>query len=176
LRTLDLLVRLGRGDIVPKPGIKRLVGGSAVEAVAIIYYTGYKVSFPFFDPGFPAAPGRPAAMAAARLGEDDLFLMGLLQPRGAIMPFAGKGEADRRAAGRALRPALGRDNASRHGTGARAGERRFKTVAAECRKLPAPGPDQRPAPRELLQGSRQPESLPEYEEQKAGRSKVTRLR
>jgi hypothetical protein len=57
LRTLDLLVRLGRGDIVPKPGIKRLVGGSAVEAVAIIYYTGYKVSFPFFDPGFLAAPG-----------------------------------------------------------------------------------------------------------------------
>jgi hypothetical protein len=104
LGTLDLLVRLGRGYIVPKSGIKRLVGGSAVEADAIIYCTGYKISFPFFDPGTLAAPGRPAAMAAARPGEDDLFFMGLLQPRGAIMRFAGKGEADRRAAGRALRP------------------------------------------------------------------------
>jgi hypothetical protein len=62
--SLDLLVRLGRGDIVPKRGIKwlqgglvRFVGGSAVEADAIIYCTSYKVSFPFFDPGSPAAPG-----------------------------------------------------------------------------------------------------------------------
>jgi dimethylaniline monooxygenase (N-oxide forming) len=45
--SLDLLVRLGRGDIVPKRGIKwlqgglvRFVGGSAVEADAIIYCTG----------------------------------------------------------------------------------------------------------------------------------------
>jgi dimethylaniline monooxygenase (N-oxide forming) len=56
LGTLNLLVRLGRGDIVPKPGIKRLVGGSAVEADAIIYCTGYKISFPFFDPGILVAP------------------------------------------------------------------------------------------------------------------------
>jgi hypothetical protein len=35
----------------------RFVGGSAVEADAIIYCTGYKISFPFFDPGILVAPG-----------------------------------------------------------------------------------------------------------------------
>jgi cation diffusion facilitator CzcD-associated flavoprotein CzcO len=93
----DLLVRLGRGDIVPKPGIAalqgnevRFVDGSIVEADVIVYCTGYKVSFPFFDPGFLSAPGNdlPLWRRLARPGEDDLFFVGLAQPLGAIMPIA----------------------------------------------------------------------------------------
>ena len=93
----DLLVRLGRGDIVPKPGIERFEGrtvrfadGSAVGADVVVCCTGYKVSFPFFDPGFLAAPGNdlPLWRRLARPGEDDLFFVGLLQPLGATMPLA----------------------------------------------------------------------------------------
>ena len=93
----DLLVCLGRGDIVPKPGIDRLDGrwvrfadGSAVEADVLIYCTGYRVSFPFFDPEFLAAPGNelPLWLRIVRPGEDDLFFVGLAQPLGAVMPLA----------------------------------------------------------------------------------------
>jgi dimethylaniline monooxygenase (N-oxide forming) len=93
----DLLVRLGRGDILPKPGIERLEGGlvrfadgSSVEADVIVYCTGYKVSFSFFDPEFLSAPGNdlPLWRRLARPGEDDLFFVGLLQPLGATMPLA----------------------------------------------------------------------------------------
>jgi dimethylaniline monooxygenase (N-oxide forming) len=93
----DLFVRLGRGDIVPKPGIERLEGnvvrfadGSAVEADAIVCCTGYRVSFPFLDPSFLAAPGNdlPLWRRLVRPGEDDLFFVGLLQPVGATMPLA----------------------------------------------------------------------------------------
>jgi hypothetical protein len=93
----DLLVRLGRGDIVPKPGIDafeghevRFADGSVVEADVIVCCTGYKVSFPFFDPGFLSAPDNdlPLWRRLARPGEDDLFFVGLAQPLGAIMPIA----------------------------------------------------------------------------------------
>jgi Flavin-binding monooxygenase-like len=93
----DLLVLLGRGDILPKPEIERLEGGtvrfadgSAVEVDVIVYCTGYKVSFPFFDPGFLKAPGNdlPLWRRLVRPSEDDLFFVGLLQPLGATMPLA----------------------------------------------------------------------------------------
>jgi hypothetical protein len=93
----DLPVRLGRGDIIAKPGIAELQGdrvlftdGSAVEADIILYCTGYKLSFPFFDPGFLPIAGNdlPLWNHLARPGEGDLFFAGLLQPIGASMPLA----------------------------------------------------------------------------------------
>jgi dimethylaniline monooxygenase (N-oxide forming) len=93
----DLPVRLGRGDIVPKPAIAALEGekvhfvdGSTVEADAIIYCTGYRLSFPFFAPEFLSAPGNhlPLWQRLVRPSEADLFFVGLVQPLGAAMPIA----------------------------------------------------------------------------------------
>lgn len=93
----DLLVRLGRGQIVVRPEITELDGrtvrfadGSVAEADVILYCTGYRVSFPFFDPGFLSASGNdlPLWRQLVRPGEDDLFFVGLLQPLGATMPLA----------------------------------------------------------------------------------------
>ncbi len=57
-----ILDRISHGDIVPKPNIAALAGdrvrfvdGSSEPIDAIIYCTGYKVSFPFFDSNFLAA-------------------------------------------------------------------------------------------------------------------------
>ncbi len=69
----DFLDRLADGAIVPKPNIRELRGdrvefedGSVEEVDAIVYCTGYRVSFPFFDPDFVSAPGqRPAALPPA---------------------------------------------------------------------------------------------------------------
>ena len=93
----DLPVRLGRGDIVPKPAIASLDGdlvrfsdGTEVEADVIICCTGYRLSFPFFAPELLSAPGNrlPLWRRLARPGEDDLFFVGLAQPLGAVMPIA----------------------------------------------------------------------------------------
>jgi thioredoxin reductase len=93
----EILPRLAFGDITPKPGIKALRGdrvefadGSIEDVDAIVYCTGYKVSFPFFDPGFLAAPDNelPLFFRVFRPGIPDLFFIGLLQPLGAIMPLA----------------------------------------------------------------------------------------
>ena len=64
--------------------------GSVEKVDAIIYSTGYKVSFPFFDESFVSAPGNdlPLFRRVFKPGVPDLFFFGLLQPLGAIMPIA----------------------------------------------------------------------------------------
>ena len=93
----DLVGCVRRGEIVPKPAVVAMEGGSvrfadgsAVEADVVVFCTGYKVSFPFFDAGTLAAPGNDLALwrRIVRPGETDLFFVGLLQPLGAIMPLA----------------------------------------------------------------------------------------
>jgi dimethylaniline monooxygenase (N-oxide forming) len=93
----EIYIRLGSGDILPRAGIRCLKGDRVEfadgreEAVdVIIWCTGYKVSLPFFDPGFLAAPGNdlPLWERMIRPGIDNLFFVGLLQPLGAIMPIA----------------------------------------------------------------------------------------
>ena len=83
--------------MLPRPGISRLDGDGVVftdgrrEAVdAIVWCTGYKLSLPFFDPGFISAPGNdlPLWERMVKPGIDNLFFVGLLQPLGAIMPIA----------------------------------------------------------------------------------------
>ncbi len=92
-----ILDRIAHGDIVPKPNIAELCGDrvrfvdDSVEPIdAIVYCTGYKVTFPFFDPGFLAAPDNdlPLYLRIFKPGIDNLFFIGLLQPLGAIFPVA----------------------------------------------------------------------------------------
>jgi hypothetical protein len=60
----DLYDHIDRGAIIPKPRIASLGersvtfdDGTVEHVDLIVYCTGYKVSFPFFDPNFLAAPG-----------------------------------------------------------------------------------------------------------------------
>lgn len=93
----DIFIRLGSGDILPRPGIRRLAGdkveftdGTSEAVDVIVWCTGYKVSFPFFDPDFISAPDNhlPLWARMVKPGVGNLFFVGLLQPLGAIMPIA----------------------------------------------------------------------------------------
>jgi cation diffusion facilitator CzcD-associated flavoprotein CzcO len=93
----DILSRVAHGEVTPKPNIAELMGDrvkftdGSVEAIdLIVYCTGYKVTFPFFDPDFISAPDNdlPLFRRVFKPGLDNAFFIGLLQPIGAIMPLA----------------------------------------------------------------------------------------
>ena len=94
----EFLTRAGCGDIRFKPNIKALEGDrvrfedDSVEPVdAIIYATGYRISFPFFtDPALlPDAENRfPLFKRMIKPGVDGLFFMGLAQPLPTLVNFA----------------------------------------------------------------------------------------
>ena len=93
----ELLPMLRAGRVVPKPNLLRFHGsevefadGSREAADAVVYATGYKVTFPFFDPGFVAAPNNALSLyyRLFHLEIENLFFVGLAQPLGAIMPIA----------------------------------------------------------------------------------------
>src|SRR5205085_11813402 len=92
-----ILDRIAHGTIVPKPNIAALEGdrvrfadGSAVEADVVVYCTGYKVSFPFFDEDLISAPDNDLPLFRRVLHPDvpNVFFLALLQPLGATMPLA----------------------------------------------------------------------------------------
>jgi cation diffusion facilitator CzcD-associated flavoprotein CzcO len=93
----ELLLRLGSGDAVAKGNVSELLGdrvrfvdGSVEQVDAIIYATGYKISFPFFEPGFISAPGNVIRLFKRiwKPGIDDLAFIGLGQAIPTIFPFA----------------------------------------------------------------------------------------
>jgi dimethylaniline monooxygenase (N-oxide forming) len=93
----DALSRIAHGEIQPKPTIERLTertvvfaDGSEVEAGVVVYCTGYKVTFPFFDDDLISAPDNDLPLFRRVFDPDrrDVFFIGLLQPLGAIMPLA----------------------------------------------------------------------------------------
>ena len=93
----ELLGRLGGGDAVAKGDVAELLGdrvrfadGSVEQVDAVIYATGYNVSFPFFDPGFVSAPENalPLYKRMFKPGVDDLAFIGLGQPIPTIFPFS----------------------------------------------------------------------------------------
>jgi len=86
-----------KGVIEVKPAIERLAGdtvhfrgGAQTKADAIVYCTGYRVSFPFFDDAHLAAPENelPLFRRVFHPTHRRLFFVGLAQPLGAIMPIA----------------------------------------------------------------------------------------
>jgi thioredoxin reductase len=94
----ELLSRLGHGDIEVKPNIDRFAGGRTVrfadgseeEVDLVVYCTGYRITFPFFDESLiSAADNRlPLYRRVASVDHPGLYFVGLIQPLGAIMPIA----------------------------------------------------------------------------------------
>jgi dimethylaniline monooxygenase (N-oxide forming) len=94
----ELLPRLGHGDITAKPNIERYDGGRTVRFVdgsreeidLVVYCTGYKVTFPFFDPEVFSAPDNrmPLYRRVASVERPNLYFVGFIQPLGPIMPLA----------------------------------------------------------------------------------------
>jgi dimethylaniline monooxygenase (N-oxide forming) len=94
----DLLPRVGHGDIAIKPNIAEFTGGktvrfedgSAEEIDVVIYCTGYKITFPFFDPALIDVPDNriPLYRRVVHPDHAGLYFIGLVQPLGAIMPIA----------------------------------------------------------------------------------------
>ncbi len=92
-----ILDRIAHGTIAPKPNIAsldrdtvRFVDGSEAHADVVVYCTGYKITFPFFDEDFLAAPDNHIELFRRVFHPEigGLFFIGLLQPLGAIMPLA----------------------------------------------------------------------------------------
>lgn len=94
----EFLTRAGCGDVKFKPNIAALMGkkvkfedGSVEDVDAIVYATGYKISFPFFtDPALlPDAENRfPLFKRMMQPGVPNLFFMGLAQPLPTLVNFA----------------------------------------------------------------------------------------
>jgi hypothetical protein len=92
-----ILDRISHGAIKPKPNIARLhehevefADGTRAEADLVVYCTGYKISFPFFDEDFISAPDNHIELFRRVFHPEiaDVAFVGLLQPLGAIMPLA----------------------------------------------------------------------------------------
>jgi len=93
----DFLNRIAHGEMTWKPNVEalesnrvRFEDGSSEEIDVIVWCTGYKVSFPFFDEDFISAPDNdlPLYRRVLKPGIDNLFFISLLQPLGATMPLA----------------------------------------------------------------------------------------
>lgn len=93
----EIHIRLGSGDVLPKTNIRRYDGkvvefedGSRVEADAVIYATGYRISFPFLDKTVIDATDNDIALYQRIFDPKtpDLMFLALVQPLCAMMPIA----------------------------------------------------------------------------------------
>lgn len=95
-QSVELPLRLGSGDVVPKPNITRLDGdtvhfedGTSSDFDVIIYATGYNITFPFFDESFLSAPDNRIRLFKRMFkpGVDGLVFMGFAQAVPTLFPF-----------------------------------------------------------------------------------------
>jgi dimethylaniline monooxygenase (N-oxide forming) len=89
--------RVKAGAVTPKPNILEFAGdrvrfsdGTQVEASAVVYCTGYSVSFPFLGPDVFAVVDNRVDLfhQVFAPGVANLAFIGLVQPFGALMPVA----------------------------------------------------------------------------------------
>ena len=92
-----ILDRIQHGTVTPKPNIASLEGrsvrfedGTEVAADIVVYCTGYKITFPFFDEQLISAPENRIELFRRVFHPEipNVMFIGLLQPLGAIMPLA----------------------------------------------------------------------------------------
>jgi hypothetical protein len=95
-QSVELPLRLGSGDVTPKPNIERLDGdtvhfvdGTSSDFDVIIYATGYNITFPFFDPDFLSAPDNQIRLYKRMFkpGLDDAVFIGFAQAVPTLFPF-----------------------------------------------------------------------------------------
>ncbi|WP_198428642.1 flavin-containing monooxygenase [Nocardia bovistercoris] len=95
-QSVELPLRLGSGDVIPKPNVERLDGstvhfadGTEAEIDVIVYATGYNISFPFFDPAFLSAPDNRIRLYKRIFapGMPDLAFSGFAQSVPTLFPF-----------------------------------------------------------------------------------------
>jgi len=94
----DLLPLIRHGRIQPRPAIERLDGDAVVFADGrrevvdvIIAATGFRITFPFFDPNlidYSEARKVPLYKKMLHPSFPNLYFIGLLQPLGCIWPLA----------------------------------------------------------------------------------------
>ncbi len=93
----EFLTRVGCGDINPKGAIDRLDGdgvvfidGTREEIDAIVWATGYNVTFPFFtEPALQPVENRfPLFKRMVKPGYETAFFLGLAQPLPTLVNFA----------------------------------------------------------------------------------------
>jgi dimethylaniline monooxygenase (N-oxide forming) len=92
-----ILDRIQHGTVTPKPNIRRLDGdvvefddGTREPIDVVVYCTGYKISFPFFDADLIEAPDNHIELFRRVFHPeiDNVFFVALVQPLGATMPVA----------------------------------------------------------------------------------------
>jgi hypothetical protein len=95
-QSVELPLRLGSGDVVPKPNVARLDGstvhfedGTSDDFDVIVYATGYNITFPFFDRDFISAPENrlPLYKRMFKPGIEDLTFVGFAQATPTLFPF-----------------------------------------------------------------------------------------
>jgi len=93
----ELIGKLGHGDISVKPNIEHFDGdevvftdGSREQVDVLVYCTGYRITFPFFDDSIVDAEDNRIGLyrRVASIEHPNLYFIGLIQPLGAIMPLA----------------------------------------------------------------------------------------
>ncbi|MCX2981824.1 NAD(P)/FAD-dependent oxidoreductase [Halieaceae bacterium IMCC14734] len=93
----EFLTRVGSGDITPKGAIDHIdangvvfVDGSREDVDAILWATGYQISFPFFsDPALQAPENRfPLFKRMVKPGYENLYFLGLAQAVPTLVNFA----------------------------------------------------------------------------------------
>ncbi len=93
----EFLTRVGCGDIVPKGALERLDGdgvvfadGSREQVDAIVWATGYNVTFPFFQQPelTPIENEFPLFKRLVKPDSQNLFFLGLAQPLPTLVNFA----------------------------------------------------------------------------------------
>ncbi|MDP9115769.1 MAG: NAD(P)-binding domain-containing protein [Actinomycetota bacterium] len=95
-QSVELPLRLGSGDVIPKPNVRMLAGstvhfedGTSSDFDVIIYATGYNITFPFFDADFVSAPDNQLKLFKRIFKPEvaDLAFAGFAQAVPTLFPF-----------------------------------------------------------------------------------------